>query len=88
MESILRHAVIRRPCNECGGSYFVSLHDVLLEHRVLDEWQSSRPSCGACRREFDQLVHQVPRETLESLAAAWDTLLNCLRQHSVEVEFR
>ncbi|MCK9519874.1 MAG: hypothetical protein M0R74_12755 [Dehalococcoidia bacterium] len=88
MDNILRHAFVKRHCNECGGSYNVTLYDVLQEQRVLDEWQSGRPSCAGCSRELDQMVHQIPRESLESLAAAWDAVTQKLEQHSVEIELR
>lgn len=88
MDNILRHAFVRRRCNECGGSYNVTLYDVLQEQRVLDEWHSARPSCPSCSREFDQMVHQIPRASLETLASAWKDVEEHLAKHDVQLELR
>ena len=70
-DSLLRYAYIEQPCNACGGSYRVSLQEILMEHRLHDEWQPARP-CGTCSLESRQLMWRIPPELVESLGAAWE----------------
>jgi len=70
MTSLLEHAFVENRCNECGGSYRVTLYDALMEHQVQREWQPVRP-CSACSGVTSALATVVPEARLEALNHAW-----------------
>lgn len=67
---VLLAAHIHQRCHECGGSYRVTLHDLLAEHRLLKEWSPAR-SCSACSTDFYLLLQSIPQKAIESLDEAW-----------------
>jgi len=85
MERLLDHVFVSRRCNACGGSYDVTLFDVLRAQRLEEEWN---PRCKECAPQFDSLLRQLPREQLEAVSRAWEVLWRELERHEVTVAFR
>lgn len=85
MSNLLRCAYVERPCHACGGSFRVTLHEMLMEHRVNREWESTR-KCSVCSLENRQLMWVVPPELLENLERAWQDTLEAAEKAGVELQ--
>lgn len=70
-DSLLRYAYVERRCNACGGSYRVTLEEMLKEHQVQSEWRSTRP-CSVCSIENRPLMSAIPSELIADLSQAWE----------------
>lgn len=68
MTNLLQAASFERRCPVCGGTYRVSLYDILQQHRLGAQWESARPP----HQEELVLPAAVPVVELEELAQAWD----------------
>lgn len=73
MDHILKAAYFEHRCNACGGTYRVSLHDLLESKRLGSEWVSARPA-DACHAGFDSAAAAVPQDLLEAVDRAWNEL--------------
>jgi len=69
-DDLLLAAYVDQHCHECGGSYRVTLYDLLAEHRLLKEWVPAR-SCTACSTDLFLLLQSIPESALASLEQAW-----------------
>lgn len=84
-DSLLRHAFVDQHCNACGDSYRVTLHDLLMEHRLHREWISPRP-CGQCSAETRPLMQAVPASLLEQLNTAWEHIAEAARSNEIPLQ--
>jgi DNA-binding FadR family transcriptional regulator len=80
VERVLKAAWFEHRCNACGGSYHVTLYDVLQEARLGRSWTSARPNDAHQHNhsEYDSLIASIPTDRLEAVAAAWEALLEVI----------
>lgn len=84
-DSLLLHAFVDEKCNACGHSYRVTLHELLMEHRLHDEWVSPRP-CGTCSAETRPLMRALPAPLLENLCEAWERLVEAAETNEISLQ--
>jgi hypothetical protein len=84
-DSLLLHAFVDEQCHACGDSYRVTLHELLMEHRLHDEWVSPRP-CGNCSAKTRPLMRAMPAPLLEALYAAWERLVEAAEANEVPLQ--
>ena len=73
-DDLLPTVHVDQHCHECGGSYQVTLYDLLAEHRLLSEWSPAR-SCTACSTDFYLLLQAIPESVIASLEQAWQEVV-------------
>jgi hypothetical protein len=71
MESILQYAYFERTCPACGGSFALTMLDIVNEYQVHREWQPGRPPCSICAFESRGLLTALPEPVVANLAQAW-----------------
>jgi hypothetical protein len=84
MDNLLRHAYVEQPCATCGESYRVTLYDVLLEHRVRQEWHPQRP-CSSCAVENTFLLGAIPTSALDQIDRAWSEIVETARARDISL---
>ncbi len=84
MDSLLSYAYLEESCPDCRDVVPVTLHEILLEQRILREWQPVR-RCEGCAEPRDHAVDAIPEEELGRLAAAWDALCVALAARGVRL---
>ena len=82
MNSLLSCAFFEQRCNACGGSFRVSLQQVLMEHRVNHEWQSPHP-CSVCSIENRQAMWAIPVTVIEELERAWERVASAAERAGI-----
>lgn len=85
MDSILQLASIARPCNSCGGTFTVTLHEIVMEHRLRNEWKPAR-TCSSCSVENTFLLNTLPVEALETIAVEWERVAEAAREKGVDIQ--
>ena len=84
MDSLLRLAYFERPCNACGGSFRVTLHDILEEQQVHREWQPARV-CSVCSFENRPVLSAIPEDLLQNLSEAWERVVEAATEAKLEL---
>lgn len=85
MDSILQLASIARPCNSCGGTFTVTLHDIVMERRLQQDWRPAR-TCSSCSVEDTFLLNTLPVEALENIAVEWERVAEAAREKGVDIQ--
>lgn len=73
MQNLLQYAYVEKRCNQCGGSYHITLYEMLMEHRANDEGPAAR-GCSVCSLEARQVMWTIPAGLLEELETAWEAV--------------
>jgi hypothetical protein len=85
MDNILQLASIARPCNSCGGTFTVTLHDIVMERRLQQDWSPAR-ACSSCSVEDTFLLNTLPVEALENIAVEWERVAEVARGKGVDIQ--
>ena len=85
MDSILRYAYFERKCPACGGSYALTMLDIVNEYQVRREWQSGRPPCSVCSFESRQLLTALPEQVVTNFAQVWAELVRASAAAGLEL---
>lgn len=85
MDSILQLASITRPCNSCGGTFTVTLYDIVIERRLQQEWRPAR-MCSSCSVEDTFLLNTLPVEALENIAGEWERVAAAAQEKGIDIQ--
>lgn len=85
MTNLLQLAYVETPCNSCGGTYRVTLYDMLMEHRLQDEWVPGRPPCTVCSTENQPLMSEISPDLIRNLNVAWEQLSSAAMESKVDL---
>lgn len=73
MQELLQCASVERRCNACGGTYRITLYEMLMEHRTHAESPPVR-RCSICSLEERPAMWTIPAPLLDDLERAWEAV--------------